>query len=116
MPSALFLIAQADAVHHMKRKIESRQGNSANTPLVVTNYCADTIYPGIATQSGTGPGSSGFELTSGSTRSQTVSKNWQGRIWGRTNCTFNSQGRSNGGGPACQTGDCNGVIPCQAAV
>ncbi|GAB7353959.1 hypothetical protein MBLNU459_g4557t2 [Dothideomycetes sp. NU459] len=44
--------------------------------------------------------------------SQTVSENWQGRIWGRTNCTFNNQGTANGGGKACGTGDCNGALSC----
>ena len=102
--------------HHMKQKLAVRQNSVANTPLVVTNNCPDTIYPGIATQHGIAPGQTGFELTSGAKVSQTVSEDWQGRVWGRTNCTFNAQGRSNGGGPACTTGDCNGVIPCQAAV
>jgi hypothetical protein len=102
--------------HHMKQKLAVRQNSAVNTPLVVTNNCPDTIYPGIATQHGIAPGQTGFELTPGATVSQTVSEDWQGRIWGRTNCSFNAQGRSNGGGPACTTGDCNGVIPCQAAV
>ncbi|CAD0082133.1 unnamed protein product, partial [Aureobasidium vineae] len=102
--------------HHMKQKLVARQNSAANTPLVVTNNCPDTIFPGIATQHGTAPGQTGFELTPGATLSQIVSEDWQGRIWGRTNCSFNAQGRSNGGGPACTTGDCNGVIPCQAAV
>lgn len=104
-----------DAIHHMKLKLTSRQSNgSNNTPLVVTNYCADTVYPGIITQSGNGPQSSGFELSSGSNMSQTVSSDWQGRVWGRTNCTFNNNG---GGGKssstACGTGDCNGAVECQ---
>lgn len=114
--SAFLFPIRASAIHHMLYKLVARQSSDANTPLVVTNSCPETIYPGIATQHGTGPGDTGFELSPGSTRKQTVSENWQGRIWGRTNCTFNSQGRSNGGGPACTTGDCNGVIPCQAAV
>lgn len=113
---ASVLLSHVDALHHMKRQLVPRQNTVVSTPLVVTNNCADTIYPGIATQHGVGPGDTGFELTAGSTRTQTVSEDWQGRIWGRTNCTFNAQGRSNGGGPACSTGDCNGVIPCQAAV
>nr|XP_009615320.1 thaumatin-like protein [Nicotiana tomentosiformis] len=31
------------------------------------------------------------------------------RIWGRTNCNFDASGRGQ-----CQTGDCNGVLECQA--
>lgn len=30
-----------------------------------------------------------------------------GRIWGRTNCSFDKSGRGN-----CQTGDCGGVLQC----
>jgi len=78
--------------------------------------CSDTIYPGIITQSGTGPENSGFELSPGSNKTQTVSENWQGRVWGRTNCTFNQQGKSNGGGKACGTGDCAGAIGCSVTV
>ncbi|KAF2222679.1 thaumatin family-domain-containing protein [Elsinoe ampelina] len=104
----------ANAEHHMKRKVEIRQGGSTSVPLVVTNRCAQTIYPGFVTQGGTGPGSQGFELRPGTNRRQTVSTDWQGRIWGRTNCSFNAQGNSAGGGPACSTGDCGGTINCVA--
>lgn len=37
-------------------------------PLVVTNKCESTIWPGVATQSGTGPGTGGFELAANKTR------------------------------------------------
>ncbi|XP_068656434.1 protein P21-like [Aristolochia californica] len=33
----------------------------------------------------------------------------QARIWGRTNCNFDANGRGN-----CQTGDCNGLLQCNA--
>ena len=32
----------------------------------------------------------------------------QARIWGRTNCNFDANGRGR-----CQTGDCNGLLQCQ---
>jgi len=110
------LCTAANAEHHMKRHVELRPRASTNTPLVVTNNCAETIYPGIVTQGGTGSSSSGFQLTPGSQKSQTVSSDWQGRVWGRTNCSFNSQGTAQGGGVACQTGDCGGTVACQATV
>ena len=113
----LALLAPTNAIHHMKRKIEARQNNGgSNTPLIVSNNCGDTIYPGIVTQAGTGPSSQGFELMSGQNKSQMVSSDWQGRIWGRTNCTFNSQGRALSGGSACGTGDCGGTVNCMATV
>ena len=94
-----------------------------SVPLVISNQCSDTIWPGIGTQAGTGAGTGGFELESGSSRSLSVSANWQGRVWGRTNCSFNPTGTgasnlngNNGGGAACQTGDCGGVLSCELTV
>jgi hypothetical protein len=65
MTSALLaacLVGSAMGEHHMKWKVEKRQGGSTNIPLVVTNNCAETIYPGIHTQGGTGPSASGYEF------------------------------------------------------
>ncbi|CAA9960887.1 Thaumatin family protein [Pyrenophora teres f. maculata] len=85
------------------------------TPLLVTNHCPDNIWPGISTQSGTGPGQNGFQLKPGETKNQTVSEDWQGRVWGRTNCSFNHDGTASasGQGKACLSGDCNGALNCR---
>ena len=117
-------IAPTNAVHHMKKPIsQDATLSSTSRPLVITNQCQDTIYPAIGTQKGTAPSTSGFELSSGQQRNLTVSADWQGRVWGRTNCTFNSDGTGaatnggyNGGGAACSTGDCGGVVNCVMAV
>lgn len=46
-----------------QRFIRGPPGDSdEKIPLVVTNKCDSTIWPGVATQSGTGPGIGGFEL------------------------------------------------------
>lgn len=89
-------------------------------PLVVSNQCQETLWPGIGTQHGRGPGTGGFELESGNSREFNVSWDWQGRVWGRTNCTFNSEGTGpeSGGsiagpGTACSTGDCFGKLNCE---
>lgn len=89
------------------------------SPLVINNNCPDTIWPAIGTQAGTGPGIGGFELAPGNTMSLTVSQDWQGRVWGRTNCSFNAAGTgasnlngNNGAGAACFTGDCGGMLNC----
>ncbi|KAL8962946.1 MAG: hypothetical protein Q9193_000721 [Seirophora villosa] len=87
-----------------------------NRPLVVSNQCKETIYPGIGTQAGTAPATQGFQLTAGQSRSLTVSADWQGRVWGRTNCSFNAAGTapaSSGTGVACGTGDCGGTVSCR---
>jgi hypothetical protein len=92
-------------------------------PLKITNSCEDTIWPAIATQAGNGPETGGFELKTGNSKDLKVSADWQGRVWGRTNCTFNADGTgpsnlngNNGGGQSCQTGDCNGVMSCVVTV
>jgi hypothetical protein len=92
-------------------------------PLVIVNNCGETIWPGIGTQGGTGPGTGGFQLTSGSKKSLTVGNDWQGRVWGRTNCSFNALGTgasnlngNNGAGRACATGDCGGALSCVLTV
>ncbi|KAF7954464.1 hypothetical protein EAE96_005585 [Botrytis aclada] len=88
-------------------------------PLVISNNCPETIWPGIGTQAGTGAGVGGFALQTGESKSLTVSADWQGRVWGRTNCSFavGGNGASNaagndGSGSACVTGDCGGLLDC----
>ena len=97
------------------RHILKRQYGSV--PLAVTNECDDTIYPAIQSQSGSGPEVTGFELQSGESRWQMVSADWQGRIWGRTNCTFDDNGSGTRAyGRACLSGDCGGNVECVGTV
>jgi hypothetical protein len=79
--------------------------------LIVTNRCNDTIWPAINTQAGAGPSESGFELATGKTQNLTVNSNWNGRVWGRTNCTFDDRGYGK-----CLTGDCGGILNCTGIV
>ena len=121
---ALVLLSPVHAEHHMKRapvQYVPRQDDGRG--LVITNQCAEDIWPGIGTQAGEGPDSSGFLLSAGETKALSVSANWQGRVWGRTNCTFNRDGSGpgesggvNGYGQACGTGDCAGVLDCKITV
>ncbi len=114
----------AHAVHHMKRApIQYVNRRDDTRPLKVTNTCPETIYPGIATQAGTAPKQSGFKLNPGDSQTLSVSADWQGRVWGRTNCSFNSAGTgpannggNNGWGSPCFTGDCGGVVNCMVTV
>ncbi|TID12847.1 Osmotin thaumatin-like protein [Venturia nashicola] len=78
-------------------------------PLLVTNSCRDTVWPGLFTSGGTGPETMGFELTTGSTRNLSVLSDWNGRIWGRTNCTFDGKGVG-----SCGTGACGTSLVCSA--
>jgi beta-mannosidase len=114
----------AAALHHMKRApLQWVNRRDDTRPLQVTNRCPEAIYPAIATQAGTAPAVQGFMLATGATMNLTVSADWQGRVWGRTNCSFNAQGTgpqnaggNNGGGAACLTGDCNGIVDCRVTV
>ncbi|KAI4604451.1 hypothetical protein KJ359_000589 [Pestalotiopsis sp. 9143b] len=87
-----------------KRKVSKRENP---IPLIVTNNCGDTIWPGVATQAGDGPESTGFELGPGETKDMTVGPTWNGRVWGRTNCTVSNETAT------CMTGDCFGLLECE---
>ncbi|WPH03380.1 thaumatin-like protein 1 [Acrodontium crateriforme] len=109
-----FLFGPAAGVHHMSMKLEPRQ-DGGSVPLSIANWCSETIYPGILTQAGTGPSTTGFELEKGNNKTLSVSSSWQGRVWGRTNCSFNDQGQASTGVKACSTGDCGGALQCKIA-
>jgi beta-mannosidase len=113
------LLPPTIAIHHMKLPlVHWVNKRDSGVPITVTNQCSEDIYPGIETQGGTGPGSSGFLLQPGASNSQLVSADWNGRVWARTNCSFNAQGTAsaNGSGPACTTGDCGGTVACSSTV
>lgn len=109
----------AYAEHHMSRPaVHWVNQRDSNVPLRIMNNCEQDIYPAIQTQAGIGPPSTGFRLTPGGTNPQSVSADWQGRVWGRTNCSFNSQGTApanNAPGQACSTGDCGGTVACRGS-
>ncbi|EUC29834.1 glycoside hydrolase family 2 protein [Bipolaris zeicola 26-R-13] len=118
--SAFFLLGGlplAEGLHHMAMKapLKTNRRKLDITPLLITNRCPESIWPGISTQSGSGPSENGFELKPGETKNQTVSEDWQGRLWGRTNCSFNDDGSAaaSGRGKACATGDCAGALNCK---
>lgn len=109
----------ANAEHHMSRPpVHWVNKRDSNVPLRITNNCEHDIYPAIQTQAGTGPPSTGFRLTPSNSNPQSVSADWQGRVWARTNCSFNTQGTApanNAPGQACSTGDCGGTIACRGS-
>lgn len=120
----LTLVSGGNALHHMKHPHFAYVGRRAETkPLEIKSLCEEPIYPGIVTQAGTPPSTGGFRLLKGQSRNLTVGADWQGRVWGRTNCSFNAAGTgpannggNNGGGRACGTGDCGGIVDCKATV
>lgn len=78
--------------------------------LIITNLCSSSIWPGIQTDAGHGPSTNGFQLSPSTSQNLSVSTDWTGRVWGRTNCTFNSTGSG-----SCMTGDCGGQLNCSIA-
>lgn len=107
------MLACANAEHHMNYPVAKRQNGNYDTPIMIANWCADDVYPALLTQGGGGPQINGFHLAPGTDQTVNVTSDWQGRVWGRTNCTFNSNGHSTGS--ACGTGDCGGTLNCQIA-
>ncbi|SPQ19107.1 73599b5a-648d-4e6b-8a15-23968ba7e0a9 [Thermothielavioides terrestris] len=81
---------------HPDEQHSQRHSRTANDQrpikLIVTNSCGETIWPGIVTQGGVGPGSGGFELAPDTSRTAFVGADWSGRVRGRINCSFNSDG------------------------
>ncbi|KAJ2904913.1 hypothetical protein MKZ38_006954 [Zalerion maritima] len=91
-----------------------------SAPLKISNMCPETVWPGIVSASGLGPGTGGFELPPGHTLGLYVGSTWAGRVWGRTNCSFNAGGTGPSGDAAgatmnmaCMTGDCFGILDCE---
>ncbi len=92
-------------------------------PLILTNNCPEAIHPGIYTRTGEGPLAHGFKLDPGETTSLLVGPDCRGQVWARTNCSFTRptswaehRDEWRPGLPACDTGDCNGVMSCNVPV
>lgn len=83
----------------------------SNVTLTITNNCSDAIFPGLYTQGGRQPDTNGFELAAKESRDLIVTTEWNGRLWGRTNCTFDGDGKG-----SCMTGDCGGLLNCEGIV
>lgn len=113
-------VQSVTALHHLEEPpLHFVRRQNSDLPLVVTNNCDEVVYPAILTQSGTGPEQSGFRLEPRGSLSQNVSADWRGRVWGRTNCTFDQGGNapaSGQGRAVCSSGDCGAFVECQGAV
>jgi hypothetical protein len=79
-----------------------------NRSITVTNSCPTDLWPAVLTTNHTGPYVNGFYLPAKMSLQLWVSHDWTGRIWARTNCSFNE---STNTGP-CFTGSCGNVMNC----
>jgi hypothetical protein len=117
----LFIVEYALAQRHMRQPpVHTVNRRDSDIPIRVTNKCHEEIYPAVSTQHGSGPQDSdtGFTLAPDAFRDITVSADWQGRVWGRTNCTngTSSDLRTGQGWSQCTTGDCGTFPTCQRTV
>ncbi|KAL2895462.1 Thaumatin-like protein 1 [Bienertia sinuspersici] len=81
---------------------------SLGATITLSNNCDYTIWPGVLSNAGSPDlGSTGFELSSGRSRSFQATPGWSGRLWARTRCGPDpSTGKW-----ACSTGDCGSGQP-----
>eukprot|EP00253_Pinus_taeda_P005169 PITA_05169 len=80
------------------------QGVEAAT-FVIQNKCSFTVWAAGISVGG------GQALTQGQSWSVDVPAGTSaGRFWGRTGCSFDASGKG-----SCNTGDCGGLLSCQAA-
>ncbi|KAK4802554.1 hypothetical protein SAY86_000757 [Trapa natans] len=73
--------------------------------FTIVNNCKETVWPGIT--HGENFKGSGFALKPGQSAVYTAPATWGGRIWGRTGCSFDSNGNG-----TCQTGSCGSSLNC----
>ncbi|KAJ3279314.1 hypothetical protein HK104_001578 [Borealophlyctis nickersoniae] len=84
---------------------------SGKNTFEIVNKCDFDIWPGIGGMPGHSPlANGGFHLPAGQTSQRiSIPQAWSGRVWGRTGCKTDSNGKLK-----CETGDCEGKLECTA--
>lgn len=77
----------------------------------LNNKCPFPVWPASAPNAGHPviADGGGFLLLPNQTRRVHAPPTWNGRFWGRTGCNFTAS-------PACQTGDCQGLLACNGTI
>ncbi|XP_062101913.1 thaumatin-like protein 1a [Humulus lupulus] len=80
-----------------------------STTFTVINNCNYNVWPAILSNSGSPPISlTGFALSPSDSEAIPVPPNWSGRLWGRTHCAADINGKF-----TCLTGDCgSSAVEC----
>lgn len=78
----------------------------ADRTITFINECTYNAWPASTISDTTSNTISGFELSVGQQKTVSITSTWNGRIWARTGCTFDSAGNGH-----CDTGDC-GNLAC----
>ncbi|XP_062191340.1 pathogenesis-related thaumatin-like protein 3.5 [Phragmites australis] len=74
----------------------------ASCTFTISTYCSQPIWPGTLAGAGTPQlSTTGFRLEPGQTVQVPAPTGWSGRIWARTGCVFDADGKG-----TCQTGEC----------
>ncbi|XP_003574984.1 pathogenesis-related protein 5 [Brachypodium distachyon] len=77
--------------------------------FTIINQCKTTVWP--AATPGDSFGGGGFALKPGQSAVFTAPPKWSGRIWGRTDCSFDATS----GTGKCGTGACGDTLKCGAS-
>jgi Thaumatin family len=79
---------------------------ASDRTITLLNRTRVTIWP--AAWPGSVSGRTGWRLPPGASLRTTVPDHWNGRLWGRTGCHFDTAGHGH-----CLTGDCGGLYQCR---
>lgn len=90
---------------HAVARAEPRAATTPARTMTFVNRAAETIW--VAATPGSTSGVTGWTLPAGASLDIKVPNDYNGRIWGRTGCHFNTQGQGH-----CQTGDCGRRFQC----
>jgi Thaumatin family len=78
--------------------------------ITFVNSTSQTVWPAAQSSAKDPMPVTGWVLPPGATISFLIDDHYNGRIWGRTGCSFNSSGQGH-----CVTGDCDGHFQCGTA-
>ncbi|GJS42894.1 thaumatin-like protein 1b [Tanacetum coccineum] len=80
-----------------------------SSTFTLRNQCTYPIWTGLLSGAGTAPlPTTGFQLQPSQSNSVEIPPGWSGRMWGRTLCSTDANGRF-----TCVTGDCgSGTVEC----
>lgn len=78
--------------------------------VTFVNSTSQTIWPAAQADPSQPLAATGWVLAPGASVSIAMPEHWNGRLWGRTGCRFDSAGNGH-----CVTGDCDGRFQCGTA-
>ena len=88
-----------------------QHAQTQQTTFTFVNNTNQTIWVGAVGNPGyPAPNNGGWELAAHATMDVFTTNDWAGLFWGRTGCSFDSQGNG-----TCETGDCGNGLQCKGA-